>query len=53
MIARTAALLTFAAAAVSAQSIPATASAEQLALVDAQYENSGLDESGCVPFLDL
>ncbi|GAA5981386.1 hypothetical protein JCM11641_005302 [Rhodosporidiobolus odoratus] len=33
-----------------AQSIPATASAEQLALVDAQYKNSGLNDGGNAGF---
>ncbi|GAA5832418.1 hypothetical protein JCM11251_006448 [Rhodosporidiobolus azoricus] len=49
MIARIAALLALVAA-VSAQSIPATASPEALALVDAQYDNSDLDESGAAGY---
>ncbi|GAA5904152.1 hypothetical protein JCM6882_003961 [Rhodosporidiobolus microsporus] len=49
MIARTAALVALVTAA-AAQSIPATASPEALALVDAQYQNSGLDDSGNAGF---
>ncbi|GAA6003688.1 hypothetical protein JCM10207_003547 [Rhodosporidiobolus poonsookiae] len=54
MLVRTAALAVFAAAAARTQSIPASADATSLALVDAQYENSGLNDGGNAGFgIDL
>ncbi|GAA6032178.1 hypothetical protein JCM8097_007110 [Rhodosporidiobolus ruineniae] len=50
MLARAALLLPALAAFASAQSIPATASATDLELINAQYDNSGLDDQGNAGF---